>query len=227
MIVDRVIVLGAGQGYQLDGFNKLLIKDPVSGRRIIDKYIEAFSGKKLTVVVGYRAINVMHNYPDLDYVYNSDWAVTNNSYSLSLALTEEPCYVISGDLLIGSELVYDLDSAGANLIVGKVRENRTLSAINVCANTEGRVSEVYQGKLRQVSDPEAIGIFKISSPELLSLWKRNCREHGNLFVGQNLPYDLETPVYMFNSDRHSVEEVNTPLDYLRLLEGAKNEAAKP
>ena len=40
----RVIILAAGQAVQLDGYNKLLIKDPESGASILDKYIEAFNG---------------------------------------------------------------------------------------------------------------------------------------------------------------------------------------
>ena len=55
----RVIILAAGQDCQLDGYNKLLIKDPESGDSVLDKYIEAFNGFNITVV-GYRAINVMH-----------------------------------------------------------------------------------------------------------------------------------------------------------------------
>lgn len=218
MSVNQVIVLAAGQGYQLDGFNKLLIKDPASGKCILDKYLEAFEGKKLTLVVGYRAINVMHNYRDLEYIFNPDWAVTNNSYSLSLALTDKPAYVISGDLLIEPELIAALDDGPDDLVVTQMRENRTLSAVNVSMDTAGRIAAVYQGKLRNVSDPEAIGIFKVGSPDLLNAWKRNCREYGNLFVGQNLPYDRTTPVFGVDVGMHQVEEVNTPMDYLRLLE---------
>jgi len=39
-----VIVLAAGQGYQLDGLNKCLIKDPTDGRGILDAAMRAFSG---------------------------------------------------------------------------------------------------------------------------------------------------------------------------------------
>jgi len=214
----RVIVLGAGQGYQLDGFNKLLIKDPADGKRILDKYREAFAGKEMTVVVGYRAINVMHHYPDLAYIYNKDWAVTNNSYSLSLTLTDEPCYVISGDLFIEPELIQELDAGAPDLVVTQVRESRTLSAVNVSVDADGRIKEVYQGKLRNVSDPEAIGIFKVSSPVLLTAWKRNCREYANLFVGQNLPFDTDASVFAADLGGHRLDEVNTPMDYLRLLD---------
>ena len=214
----KVIILAAGQGYQLDGFNKLLIKHPADGKRIIDRYLEAFSGKEVTFVVGYRAINVMHNYPHLDYVYNDSWGVTNNSYSLSLAIGDEPCYVVSGDLLFDSELISELDSAAPNLIVTQMRDNRTLSAINVTVNEKKIINEAYQGKLRRENHPEAVGIFKISDPRLLTAWKRNCIEYGNLFVGQNIPFETEVDIVSHDSSNYKIDEVNTVMDYMRLLE---------
>lgn len=213
----RVIVLAAGQGFQLDGFNKLLIRDPVDNKLIIEKYREAFDGMDLSIVLGYRAINVMNKYPDFDYVYNSDWAVTNNSYSLNLSLNDEPCYVISGDLFIEPELVTMLENYGPNLVLTKNRESRSLSALNVSTDNNGYIQELYQGKLRKPNDPEAIGIYKISSPEILKKWRRNCREYGNLFAGQNLPYDLKTPVVNVDIQGHRLDEINTPMDYIRLL----------
>ena len=217
----RVIVLAAGQGYQLDGFNKLLIKHPGDGARIIERYQEAFRGKEITIVVGYRAINVMHNYPKLNYIYNGDWAVTNNSYSLSMAISNEPCYVISGDLFFDPDLIKELDDAGPDLVVTQMRENRILNAVNVSATEDGVIDEVYQGKLRSMQHPEAIGIFKISDPKLLSLWKRNCLEYGNLFVGQNIPFAEGMDVYSHDVSGCKIDEVNTPMDYLRLLEAVK------
>ena len=164
----RVIILAAGQAVQLDGYNKLLIKDPSTKKTILDMYLEAFQGHDVTIVLGYRAINVMHEYGDLNYIYNSDWAVSNSSYSLSLALNEEPCFVISGDLFIEPELISSIDKAGPNIIATIKNDSRTSSALNVTQDSEGNIKEIYQGKLRNSSDPEAVGIYKISSKEILN-----------------------------------------------------------
>lgn len=213
----RVIVLAAGQGFQLDGFNKLLIRDPIDNKLIIEKYRDAFDGMDITIVLGYRAINVMNNYQDFNYIYNSDWAVTNNSYSLNLSLNEEPCYVVSGDLFIEPDLIKMLEDSGPNLVLTQNRASRSLNALNVSADNNGNIKELYQGKLREANDPEAIGIFKISAPEILKKWRRNCREYGNLFVGQNLPYDLKSPILSVDIQGQRLDEINTPLDYIRLL----------
>ena len=77
--IARAIILAAGRGHQLDGVNKVLIRHPKTGRTILDHAIEAFAGKNVTVVVGFRAIQIMELYPQLDYVLNPEWAVTGNA----------------------------------------------------------------------------------------------------------------------------------------------------
>ena len=44
----RAIILAAGQGYKLDGFNKLLIVDPKDNKTLLDKYVDAFGEENLT-----------------------------------------------------------------------------------------------------------------------------------------------------------------------------------
>lgn len=213
----RLIVLAAGQGFQIDGLNKCLIRDPLDGRTILEKMIRAFPECRVTVVVGYRAIEIMQAYPHLDYVLNPDWAVTNNSYSLALALNEEPCYVTSGDLLFEPELVTELDRGPGDLVVTECRENRIQSAVN-CRVANGRLLELYQGHIRAPEDPEAIGLFKLSHPDLLRAWKANCLKHGNLFVGMNLPVgENGPPVVIVDKGGHPFDEINTPLDYLNRI----------
>jgi hypothetical protein len=125
----RVIILAAGQGFLLDGMVKCLIRAPHDGRALLEKAVEAFAGHRLTVVVGYRAVAVMEAFPDLDYVYNPDWATTNNSQSLGLALDDEPAYVLSSDLVFEPALVRELDAAAPDLVLTERRENRILTGI--------------------------------------------------------------------------------------------------
>ncbi len=213
----RVIVLAAGEGFQLDGFNKILIKDPSTGRRIMDYYIEAFQGKDITIVTGYRAINIMNEYPKLNYVYNANWRRTNNSYSLALTITEEPCYVISSDLFIDPELIRMMDDAEPNSILTYNTENRILSALN-CVIEENVVKEIYQGAVRSLHDPEAIGIYKISDESIIREWKRKSTQYSNLFIGQNLPFEIDVPILSIDKGEYRVEEVNTPIDYINMIE---------
>lgn len=215
--VDRVIVLAAGRGHQLDGATKVLIRHPGTGKTILDHLIEAFAGKRITVVVGFRAIQIMEQYPKLDYVINHEWAVTNNAMSLGLALSDEPSYVTSGDIFFDRPLIEELDQAAPNLALTELRENRTLTAIHCALRDDGSISETYQGPVRDVRHPEAIGLFKITDRELLKRWKHLCIRHGNLFVGQALPCG-GAPIFAVPRNDHAFVEINTAADYLRFLE---------
>jgi choline kinase len=214
----RVIVLAAGQGFGLDGMVKCLVRAPHDGRRLLERVQDAFRGHRITVVVGYRAVEVMEAFPDLDYVLNPDWATTNNSYSLGLALDDQPCYVLSSDLVFEPALVRDLDAAAPDLVLTERRENRILTSVH-CALEGDQVRSLYVGPLRTPVDPEAIGLFKISNRRLLSAWRRNCLKHGNLFVGQNLPVgESDTAVVSHDLGKHLFYEINSPVDYLRALQ---------
>jgi choline kinase len=213
----RAIILAAGEGFLLDGMVKCLVRAPHDGRPLLERMIDGFARHTLTVVVGYRAVDVMQQYPDLDYVYNADWATTNNSYSLGLALNDEPCYVLSSDLVFESELVDELDAAAPNLVLTEHRENRIPTSVS-CALAGDRVMEFYTGPIRAPADPEAMGVYKVSEPSLLRRWKRNCLKHSHLFAGQNLALGEGAPeLYAHDVASHLFYEINSPADYLRAL----------
>jgi choline kinase len=219
-LVSNVIILAAGKANELDGLNKVLIKNPVTGLSILEHLILAFSGKKVTVVVGYRGVQIMQSYPKLNYVINHDWAISSNAMSLGLALTDEPTYVVSGDMIFDKELIDQLDRLGNNVALTERRENRTLSAVHCVLNEDDDIVETYQGEVRDVNNPEAIGLFKISDTEVLKKWKSTSIKHGNLFVGQTLPCSIGRIKSVLLND-HSFIEINTTDDYLRLLEGVR------
>ena len=218
--VRQAIILAAGRGHQADGMAKVLIRHPVTGRSILEHAVDAFAGKRVIVVVGFRAIQIMESAPQLDYVINHDWSLTNNALSLGLALGEEPTYVVSGDIFFERDLVTHLDAMGPNLALTEARENRVLSAIHCALRADGSIAETYQGPVRDVAHPEALGLFKISDAETLRRWKRLCVNHGNLFVGQTLPCD-GPPIMAAPRFHHELYEINTASDYLRLIERSR------
>jgi choline kinase len=219
--VDHVIILAAGKSLQLDGISKALIRHPATGRTILEYAIDAFPGKRITVVVGFRAIRIMQVYPNLHYVHNPDWALTNNAMSLGLALDDEPAYVVSGDIFIAAELVQRLEQGAPDLVLVSDREKRSLSAIHCVLDERQRVIETYQGPVRSMAHPEAVGIFKISSLEALRAWRRRCIEHSNLFAGQLLPCD-QAEIGVEQLGTELFYEVNTPNDYIELIEATRN-----
>ena len=216
----RLIILAAGQGFKLDGYTKLFIKDPRSGETILEKYLRLFSKYEITIVTGYKAISIMTRYPNLDYVYNDQWRITGNSYSLSLALDERPCIVISSDYLFDENMTKLIENAPDNSVFVFQSENKGINTVR-CKIEDSTVKSMYLGE-EQHHDPETIGVYKVSDPGMLKEWKKNCFTNRNVFAGLNLPVD--------NGKIKAVEirdifchEINTPLDYLNLINKIKQE----
>jgi choline kinase len=214
----RVIVLAAGEGFQLDGFSKILLRHPSTGETILEQYRRLFAGRELTVVVGFRAVAVMQEAPELRYVYNSRWRLTGNAYSLGLALDDRPTIVLSSDFFVSENLVRRLIDGPPDAVVAMQRDNRGAGALNLTLDDAARVTAVYQGPVRRDWDPEAPGLMKISSPGLLTAWRRACLEQPNSFAVQNLSLDGPAPVRALVCPANEIDEINTPDDYLRLLE---------
>ena len=217
----KLIILAAGDSFELDGFNKLMINHPKYDKSIIELYEELFDVDTIEIVVGYRAIEIMNTYPKYDYVFNKKWQTTGSAYSLSLALTDEPCYVISSDFLIDIEKTQKLLSED-NYAVIKKSESRRLTSLNAKIDSDTlKVEEVYRGKAYN-NDPEMLGIFKISNPDILRIWKRNCITNPNSYAGETLPYSNHDISAIYLDDK-MITEINTPEDYINFIKKGSND----
>lgn len=220
MRAERAIVLAAGEGLQLDGFAKALLRHPGTGLRVLDHYVKILGEVPITVVVGYRAIEILQAFPALDFCYNANWRLTGNAYSLGLALDDRPTLVLSADFFMDPQVIARLQDGPDNAVLSAARGNRTMSATNLVVDGAGFITEVYQGAVRSDRDPEAPGIFKVCDPALLRAWKRNCLESPSLFALRCLPLATEGPGRVAEVALGDLElsEINTPLDYLALME---------
>ena len=77
-------------------------------------------------------MEIMNQYRDFNYIYNPKWNVTGNAYSLSMALTLEPCIVVSGDLFLSDRLCDEV-RMHQNAAVVKSTENRNPSSLKAVA----------------------------------------------------------------------------------------------
>tara|TARA_B110001469_G_C9588111_1_gene291789 strand:+ start:236 stop:883 length:648 start_codon:yes stop_codon:yes gene_type:complete len=211
----KLIILAAGDSFELDGFNKLLIKHPKYKKTIIELYKNFFDVDKIEIVVGYKSLEIMNAYPNYDYIYNKKWQTTGSGYSLSLALTSEPCYVISSDFLIEVEKAKSL-LENDNYALIKNSESRRLSSLNVKLDTSNSsIIDVYRGKSYN-NDPELLGVFKISDPDILRVWKKNGIENPNSYAGESLPFQ-GNKISTLTIDNDVITEINTPEDYINFL----------
>jgi choline kinase len=212
----RLIILAAGDSFELDGFCKLSTRHPVSRKAIIELYEEHFRVDRVTIIVGYKAMEIMNKYSQFDYVYNQKWSTTRNSFSLGMALTTEPCYVASSDYFISSDIVDLLDSNDNSALI-EYSENRDIRSLNCTVDKDGFLQSVYPGECRN-NDPELLGLFKICDAELLRAWKALCFKHGNLFVAQNLPLKGKAKIKAVVRTNQEFKEINTPMDYINFME---------
>lgn len=218
---DQVIVLAAGRGNQADGMAKCLIRHPTDGLSVLDHILSVFSGRRVIVVVGFRAIQVMDHYPQLDFVINEHWSDTNNAMSLGLALDNRPTYVVPGDVFIQGDLIEYLDGLGPDVALVCHHENRIPSAIHAVVGEGGSIASAYQGAIQDMANPELLGMFKISTPEVLQEWRQRCVRNSHWFAGMALPFNL-SPILPADVGTHRYDEVNTPADYWRLIQATRN-----
>ena len=118
------IILAGGIGSRLSALTNLVPKAliKVNDRVILDfaisGYLEAGLCKEnIIVVTGYKSEMIdeflMRNYPKIRTIKNSDFATTNNMYSLYLALKNLPLdslntlFINNGDCLYESRLIKD------------------------------------------------------------------------------------------------------------------------
>ena len=212
----KAIILAAGQCLHLDGYHQLLVRDPKTNNTILDSYIEIFGADSITIVVGYRAIEIMTQYPMLEYVYNREWAVTNNSGSLGLIDITEPSFVLSSDLFISPKLIAGMTKLKGNVILTALREARAASAIS-CFLENNTVKDIYKGRVKRLTDPECLGVFKVDSAKMMSSWIKRCRQYPELFVAENLPLGGNDVMQNMDLGHEFFYEINSVNDYIHFL----------
>ncbi len=209
----RLIILSAGDSFELDGFNKLLINNPISGKTIIEQYQSIFEPGEITVVVGYKAMEIMNRYPHFNYIYNKKWQTTGSAYSLSLALNEEPSIVIESDFFI-DELLKNEFASKDEFVVIKKSESKSLNSFKAIIK-ENRIAGVYSGKSKN-NDPELLGVFKVSNIETLREWKKNGIQNPHQYIGESFPYETSTIPFIEVCGK-SITEINTPTDFINFI----------
>lgn len=210
----KLIILAAGDSFELNGFNKLLLKNPLTRETILDQYIRFFKPTSIKIVLGYKAIDIMNEFPNFDYIINENWQTTGSAYSLYLALNKEPCYVISSDLFFSKSLHEKVLNKFDNHICSVKSESKRLTSLNAKVSNN-IVSEVYRGKSKN-DDFELVNFFKITNPAILNSWKKNCKNNPEAYVGELLPY-FEYEISNISVDKSDLYEINTNLDFINYL----------
>lgn len=206
----RLIILAAGDSSSLDGFNKLLLVHPVYKKPMIEVYAEYFEASDITLVTGYKSLEVMSRYPEYNYVYNSKWNSTGNAFSLGLALDDNPSIIVSSDLFMTREVIQRILQNTENMAVVKRTENKRKSGLfcDISDNIITNVMSAGEGH----SDLELCGLFMMFKKEVLREWRRKCFLNPQKFAGEVLPlFEEITPLQVTTNDLY---EINNTEEYI-------------
>lgn len=158
----KVVILAAGKGSRL---GEVDVPKPltrlISGKSILEHQLDNLaryiSLDHVVVIVGYHKEQIMDSFPDLLFVYNSNYAHENTAKSLLRALKkiDEDVLWLNGDVVMHPSVVEAI-----------LRKRRTSMVVNVGPVGEEEVKYKTDGDGRilavskQVNDPqgEALGI---------------------------------------------------------------------
>lgn len=212
--VNYLLILSAGRGIGLDGFHKLNLVAPSTNETILDRYRRQISANT-TVVVGYRAPEIMSNYSELNFIYNYSWFETGSAFSAALGLRNVPVIVLPSDLFLDDAAALAISQTTGNVLFTSDTENRPTAAVNV-STSDGSVTEIYSGPKRHGDDTEFKGITRIEDHELLKLVVETCEANPSCSFSECLSHHKEH--FRVAEIFGRVTEINTVEEYMEFYE---------
>jgi choline kinase len=174
-----VTILAAGMGTRLGSPLPKPLTPLRDGRTILAQQIDhvrgAFSDPQVFVVIGFRPKRLLKAQPDVLFVYNPEYRVTNTSKSLLRALTATGD---AGVLWMNGDVVFD------PAILTRVSERIEADTSFICVNTASVADEEVKytvgadGYIEQLSKQvvgalgEAVGINYVSAADKPTLVQR-------------------------------------------------------
>ena len=161
----KAVILAAGVGSRLGGtLPKSLIQIGENTTILSNqvKMLRKLGIREIIVIVGFKKEVIMEYYPDLVYVYNPRFHITNTAHSLKLALeriTPDDVLWTNGDVVFEESIAQKMFDADGNA-VAVVRKPCGEEEVKYTVTPEGMIG----GISKEVGNPvgEAIGINKIS-----------------------------------------------------------------
>ena len=176
----QALILAAGMGRRMgkhtEHHTKCMVK--VADRTLLERSVEALKLAgihKLVMVVGYEAdklkayIEEMDFGMEVEYVYNTDYANTNNIYSLYLAkeqLKKEDTILLESDLIFDPEIITQVVKAEQKNMVVVARYEQWMDGTVVVLDKNGKISDFIDKANFRYADAEkyykTVNIYKFS-----------------------------------------------------------------
>ena len=228
-MVNRAIILAAGESYDTqDIFPKILVKNPITKRTILDNFLDHYGDNSL-FVLGFRSLSVLNAYPNIYVVLNHSWSSTKSAHSLALAVeclpSNEIVDIYSGDYFIEKKFFEEFQSdISENLIVASFREDRSPKACNLVIQ-DNKILSKYSGKFRDTKHPESLGIIRTRVSNIKKWLFSLSDKYRSLYATDIIPDEYLKKFNIFIDDDDQIHEINNSNDFLkyRSLRNAKNQ----
>ena len=189
--IPKCVVLAAGASTRLrpltDTIPKCLLN--VGGKTILERIIENIivAGiKEIAIVVGYHS-DMIHEFvkqqfpqQKLQFIFNPDYASTNNAYSLSLARRflegrngeiGQRLLLLDSDILFSNKLLPQfLRGEGQNRIAVRISGEHNVEEIQVEINADGNIAFIGKKPVLLSTPAESIGIELFSAEAAATLF---------------------------------------------------------
>ena len=228
-MVNKAIILAAGESYDTqDIFPKILLKNPITKRTILDNFLDHYGDNSL-FVLGFRSLSVLNAYPNINVVLNHSWSTTKSAHSLALAVeclpSNEIVDIYSGDYFIEKKFFQEFQSnTSENLIVASFREDRSTKACNLVIK-DNKILSKYSGKIRDTKHPESLGIIRTSVSNIKSWILSIPNKYRSLYATDIIPEEYLENFKIFIDD-DQIHEINNSNDFIkyRSLRNEKNQS---
>lgn len=178
----KAVLCAAGVGKRMNPITVEIPKPllPIGKKTIIEYMVDSIYStgiKEVIVVVGYKAEMIKEKLGDhlgdcrITYVYNPDFAVTNNIYSLWLArdLVEDGMIFFNCDIVFSDSILQSLVADGQTDSLAADFETEHVEDALLAWFEDGRLLDI--GKKIEKANSWAMGIYKLSRAASLEYFK--------------------------------------------------------
>lgn len=214
----KAVILAAGMGTRLGNLIPKPLTPLKDEKTILDFQVEKLSNKiginNIIVVVGYKKEFIMERYPELTYIYNSEYVRTNTAKSLLKALkkVDEDTIWLNGDVFFDEDVL--------NLLVNS-SNSACLVDNKKCAEEEIKYTIDNLGNIHELSKQvkgasgEAVGINIIKKEDLNAFINELEKVSNNDYFEkalENLTLTKKIKLKPINLGRFFVKEIDFPED---------------
>ena len=200
----------------MDGIHKLKLLVPKTENTIKTHLEKSFPGE-ISYVAGYRAAELISEWPKMNLIYNNRWFETGSAESARIGLeslsNKGPVTIMPCDIIFSEKASKIINDCNSDSIFLVNTENRSLNSLNVVVDGN-KVIDCYRGPKKDGAHLEASGIVKIFSEKKINNIINYCFENPNCFFIESVI--KSSAKFNWIDLTNELNEINTSEEYFEL-----------